>query len=124
MRLFLFSIVITFLTSFSSTSTEKIIKENRCNVIEFYEAIQPDYGVKVLTLFGSLENAELILVPAKIKEGVYEIKISHKASNLYKLEGTKYYIETGFCYDFSFYNDGLLKVENNYGYTKGTVYFD
>jgi len=95
-----------------------------CDVAEFYQAIEPDYGVKVLTTSGDIEDAELILVPARIEEGTYEIEITRKGSNIYKLEGTKYYIETRYCYEYATYDDAILKVDNNYGYTKGKIYFD
>lgn len=100
------------------------MKGDNCDVANFYEAIIPNNGVKVLTSGGSLEEIELILTPAKIKEGTYEIEITRKGSNLYKLEGTKYYIETRYCYEYATYDDAILKIESNYGYTKGTVFFE
>ncbi len=110
-------------TSFKN-SNETEISGNECDVANFYEAIDPESGVKVLTSSGSLEEAELILVPSKIEEGIYKIEITRKGSNIYKLEGTNYYIETRYCYEYATYDDAILKVESNYGYTKGTVYFD
>lgn len=77
-----------------------------------------------MTSGGDLEEAELILIPTKIEEGTYQIEITRKGSNIYKLEGTKYYIETRYCYEYATYDDAILKVESNYGYQKGTVYFD
>jgi hypothetical protein len=110
-------------TSFKSqTFTE--VTGNECDVVAFYKAIQPEANVKVLTSTGNLEDAELILVPTRIDEGNYNIEITRKGSNLYKLESTELYIETRYCYEYSMYEDAILKVESNYGYTKGTIYFD
>ncbi len=112
-----------FSTSFMNSSNVEI-SGDKCDIANFYEAIEPDMGVKVLTTFGDLEEAELILIPTKIEKGTYEIEITRKGSNVYKLEGTKYYIETRYCFKYAIYDDAILKVESNYGYQKGTVYFD
>jgi len=121
--LFLLIGISLIITSFKETET-KAMSGDECDVANFYEAIDSDNGVKVLTSGGDLEDAELILVPTKIDEGTYEIEITRKGSNIYKLEGTKYYIETRYCYEYATYDDAILKVESNYGYQKGTVYFD
>lgn len=97
---------------------------NNCEVANFYKAIVPESGTKVLTSSENLEKAELILVPALFEEGTFNIEISRKGSNIYKLEGTNYYIETRYCYEYATYEDVILKVESNYGFTKGTLYFD
>lgn len=121
--IFLIISVSLILTSFKNLSTAEM-SGDECDVANFYEAIEPESGVKVLTSGGDLEEAELILVPTKIEEGTYQIEITRKGSNIYKLEGTKYYIETRYCYEYATYDDAILKVESNYGYQKGTVYFD
>ena len=121
--LFLLIGISLIITSFKETET-KAMSGDECDDANFYEAIDSDNGVKVLTSGGDLEDAELILVPTKIDEGTYEIEITRKGSNIYKLEGTKYYIETRYFYEYATYDDAILKVESNYGYQKGTVYFD
>jgi len=115
--------VLLISTSLKNSNTDEI-SGNECDVANFYEAIDTKIGVKVLTSGGDLEEVELILVPTKIEEGTYKIEITRKGSNIYKLEGTKYYIETRYCYEYATYDDAILKVESNYGYQKGTVYFD
>jgi hypothetical protein len=119
--------MIIALSSVAASFTEyksEPISGDECDVANIYEAIDPDNGVKVLTSGGDLEEAELILLPTNIDEGTYEIEITRKGSNIYKLEGTKYYIETRYCYEYVTYDNAILKVESNYGYKKGTVYFD
>lgn len=95
-----------------------------CDVVDFYEAIDPESGVKVLTSSGDLDEPELILVPSKLETGAYEIEVTRKGSNIYKVQGTSYYIETRYCYEYATYEDVILKVESQYGYTKGKIYFD
>lgn len=115
--------ILTIGISISFTTLQYTSSEEECDVSNFYEAIEPGSGVKVLSTSGELDDVELILVPAKIEEGVYEIEITRKGSNIYKLEGTKFYIETRYCHEYVTYDDAVIKVESNFGYTKGTVYF-
>lgn len=123
-KLLFLLIGISLITASFKESKTEVMSGDECDVANFYEAIDPDNGVKVLTSGGDLEEAELILAPTKIDEGTYEIEITRKGSNIYKLEGTKYYIETRYCYEYATYDDAILKVESNYGYQKGTIYFD
>ncbi|MGY0408250.1 MAG: hypothetical protein ACWIPJ_07855 [Polaribacter sp.] len=97
---------------------------DECDVKEFYKAVEPDNDVKVLTTSGDLEEAELILVPTKMEEGTFKIEVTRKGSNIYKVEGTNYYIETRYCYEYATYDEVILKVESNYGYDKGTIIFN
>lgn len=121
--LFVLSFFSLISVSFKSSEDNNIVSD-KCEIVNFFEGIAPESGVKVLTSDGETEDAELILVPTRIDEGTYKIEISRKGSNIYKLEGTVYYVETRYCYEYATYGDAILKVESNYGYTKGTVYFD
>lgn len=120
--LLLITISIT-LTSFKSSRASEI-KDSEYDVAQIYEASNVGRDVKVLTTSGDLEEVDLILIPSKIKEGIYKVEITRKGSNLYKLEGTKYYIETRYSYEYAINDDAILKIESNYGYTKGTIYFN
>lgn len=59
-----------------------------------------------------------------MKEGIFKIEVTRKESNLYKVEGTDYYIETRYCYEYTTHDEVILKVESNYGYGKGTIIFN
>lgn len=108
------------LTSF----TENTNLSDKCDVNEFYKAVEPDRNVKVLTTSGDIEEAELILVPTKMEEGTFKIEVTRKGSNIYKVEGTDYYVETRYCYEYATYEEAIIKVESNYGYNKGTIIFN
>ncbi|MCB9312591.1 MAG: hypothetical protein H6568_07465 [Lewinellaceae bacterium] len=95
-----------------------------CDVMNYYEGVEADRGVKVLTSRDDLVDAELILIPTKIDVGNYKVEVTRKGSNLYKVEGTKLFIETRYCYEYATYEDAILKVEGNYGYSKGKVFFE
>src|SRR5690606_24059346 len=74
------------------------LQTNSCDVSEFYEAVDPGSGAKVLTRMGDLQSIELVLVPTSISTGNYKVNISRKGRDVYKLEGTDYYLETRYCY--------------------------
>jgi hypothetical protein len=103
--------------------TKKNLKEE-CDVTEFYEAIESEIGSKVLTTNGELEEIDILLTPLKLEEGKYNIKVSRLGDNIYKVEGTRYYIETLYCYEYSNYDEAILIVSTNDGVLKGKVYFD
>jgi len=115
---------IILITSISVTSVN--FPETRTSdydVAEIFLGIDPDYGTKAITTFGDLSELELILVPTTLEEDTYSVQITRKADDLYLIEGTNYYVETRFCFEFAFSNDAILKIESNYGFTKGTLIF-
>lgn len=108
--------------SFSPRSMKQF--DSGCDVAKIYEAITPDYGVKAINIYGEVEDISEILVPTEIEEGVYEVQITRKSDDLYKIENTSYYIETRFCYEYATFSDAILKVNNVNGYSIGKVFFD
>ena len=106
----------------NSTSSE-------CEVIQFYEIITPEQGIKVLTKSGEVEEATFILKPVRIDEGIYEVEITRKAPNLYQINEakdirlTKYFIETRYCNEYANYKKAVFKVESNFGQTNGKLVF-
>ena len=121
-KIMIYSIGIAILMSFRNVNSSSTSSE--CDVRRFYEAITPEDGVKVLTSLGEFVEPELILVPTNIDIGDYQVDITRKASNIYKIEGTKFYMETSLCYEFVYFENVFLKIENYNGYTFGTIYFD
>lgn len=114
--------VLLFTYSFRSRSMKQF--DSGCDVAKIYEAITPDYGVKAINIYGEVEDISEILVPTEIEEGVYEVQITRKSDDLYKIENTSYYIETRFCYEYATFSDAILKVNNVNGYSIGKVFFD
>ena len=97
--------------------------QTKCDVKNFYKAIEAESDVKVLTTGGEIEEAEYILVPTKLDEGKYKLSVTRKAANLYKIEGQDIYIETKYCYEYATADDVILIVKSNYGYDKGEIIF-
>ncbi len=106
-----------FLTSFQKPIS------NECDVEAFYKGVTPTDGTKILTTGEELEDVKLILVPMDIEKGNYVVKVTRKGSNLYKVDDKNIYIETKYCYEYSYSQEVILKVESSYGYTKGKIIF-
>lgn len=116
-----FFIVIVFMCSFQIA--ELNLSGTECEVRQFYEAVLPDTGVKVITTANILEEVKLILVPYKMKEGTSTIELTRKGRNIYQIDRTKYYIETRYCNEYANFEKVILVIENNFGNTKGKIIF-
>jgi hypothetical protein len=100
-----------------------------CEVVQFYEIITSEQGVKVLTKSGEVQEATFILKPVRIDEGTYEVEITRKAPSLYQISQardiklTKYCIETRYCQELANHTKAIFKVESNFGQIKGKLMF-
>ncbi len=110
---------------FTSFIVKKTGLTANCDVANFYKAVQSkELDAKVLTSSGDLEEVDVILVPLKVNNDTYKVKLTRKSSNLYKVEETNMYIETKYCTADANYEEAILKVTSSYGYTKGTLIFN
>ena len=64
------------------------------------------------------DEIEYVYSKTEIKPGTYEISISSKSNDFYKIEGTDYYVRFTSYYGYSYAQEGILEV-NYYG---GTFY--
>jgi hypothetical protein len=115
-------ICLVCLNSYPQTSLPDITS-SEFDVAGFYRGTTPTTGTKVLTQSDQLDDAQLILVPLKIDEGDYAISVTRKGSNLYLIDNKNIYIETKYCYEYSMMQKAVLKVESNFGMTKGKLVF-
>lgn len=95
------------------------------DVVEIYQSESVPSGIKVLTSNEEVDDlsnvVELLLKETSLEEGLYEVELTRKGSNLYKIDGTSLYIKTRYCYEYSYGEEVILKIESAYGYTKGQV---
>jgi hypothetical protein len=112
-------IPLIILTSFSHKKTPS----SSCDIDGFFSGIEADNNTLVLTSNDELEEAKLLLLPTKLDIGNYTVSITRKGANLYKVDGMNIYIKTRYCYEYSYGQDVILKVESSYGYTKGKLIF-
>lgn len=120
-KIIFISVLAIFMLFFLGFSSQRPRVE--CNVKNFYVEIEPDYDTKVVTRNGSIEDAEMILVPTKLNVGKYEVRLTRKDLDMYKIEGTDYWIETKYCYEYPSWEPVTLIITSNYGFTKGKVIF-
>lgn len=99
--------------------------QTECDVSVVYDGIGVDRGVKVLTTDEEIEElgdiVELILEESKLDEGYYEVSITRKGQDLYKIDGTSVYVQTRYCYEYSYGEDVILHISSNYGHTRGEI---
>ena len=107
-----------FLTSFNTPKTS-----SEYDIETFYKGVTPSSGTMILTSSDELEEPELILIPTDIEKGKYLINVTRKTSDLYKIDNKNIYIKTKYCYEYSYSQEVVLKVESSYGYTKGKIIF-
>ena len=98
-------------------------KSSECDIEAFYKGVTPTEGTKVLNSSDDLEDVKFLLIPMDIDKGNYVVKVTRKGSNLYKVDDKNIYIVTKYCYEYSYSQEVILKVESSYGYTKGKIIF-
>ena len=114
--IFLSLCLFVFVSNKNPTSSE-------CDIETFYKGVEPSKKTKILNSSDDLEDVKLLLIPTDIDKGNYTVNITRKDSNLYEIEGKNIYIETKYCYEYSYSQEVILKVESSYGYTKGKIIF-
>lgn len=77
-----------------------------------------------ISFSGDVEEIETLIVETNdIDEGVYEISVTRVDDHIYKIDGTSLYIEMPYCYEYSYSDDAIMKVEGYMGHKYGTLIF-
>lgn len=103
--------------------TCSVVRAEEYFIRNLYVSTDPKYGTKVLTSQGEVTDCTEILYPTQVEEGTYEATITRKASNIYKIDHTDYYIETEFCYEYCYSTEVIIKIVNSGNYSFGTLIF-
>ncbi len=118
-------LLITFLLIIFTFSSFTYKRSSDYDISNFYVGIVPENSdTKVLEKDGDIEYVEFILVPTKMETGKFIVKLTKKAKDLYQIDGTKYFVQTKYCYEYATNEEVVLIVESNYGYSKGKIIFD
>jgi hypothetical protein len=64
------------------------------------------------------------LVPTTLKQGKYKVEVNRKIDDLYQISGTDIYLETRLCSEAATLELVIVSIENDYGYTRGTIIFN
>lgn len=59
--------------------------------------------------------AFLMLVSSAVTAGDYDLSVTRKGSNLYKVDGKDIYIHTRYCYEYVYSEDSLLRMSGTSG---------
>lgn len=89
----------------------------------FFKEIILDERAYNISLGEATEIETLIVKTNDIKDGVYEISVTRIGDHIYKIDYTDLYIEMPYCYEYSYYQDAILKVELYKGIKVGTLTF-
>ena len=124
-KLIKIAILIACIPLFVSANSPTISKASSSSydIAGIYEKVELKSGSKAINSFGSIEDAEAVLVPTKVDVGKYEVELTRVDANFYRICGTSIYIETKYCYEYATMDDAILNITSNYGYTRGEVIF-
>lgn len=115
-------ISLAIVISMSSFNVNENRSKDEYDVAGIYKGIELESGSKCITSIG-VEDASVVLTPAKLETGKYSVSITRKEKDIYKVDGKNIYIETKFSYEYATGDDAVLVVESNYGYSKGKLIF-
>ena len=121
-----FTVVLYLFAEVSTPATAAkvdTIDSDSYDIEEFYERQELPSDTVAENLYGSIEEIRALYVPTRLDTGRYSVEVTRVDSNFYRICGTDIYIKTRYCYEYASYDDAILIVESNYGYTKGEIIF-
>lgn len=70
----------------------------------------------VISLFG--------IVPLSVEASdIYKVEVTRKSQDLYEVVGQNIYIKTRYCYEYVYFEEVILELENMRGYNIGELIF-
>ncbi len=110
-----------FICAFISMSAT-VGKFKESDIAGVYKGISSESGTKAITEDG-IKEVTRVLIPLRMEEGKYPVKITRIAKDTYKVDGKNIYIETRYCYEYSYSQEAVLQITSQYGYTRGKLIF-
>lgn len=93
------------------------------DIENIYEEQSVDSGTLAKTSFGAIEEIEKIYLETEIDVGKYSITVTREDDNFYRIGVSDIFIQTRYCYEYSYSQDAILVIDSNYGYSKGQIIF-
>lgn len=118
MKSLTYLIALSCLLSVSFSSSKKTDYE----IAAIYNQAKPIQGAKVIE-GENAKDIKLLLVPTTPKAGNYKVHVTRVASDIYKVDEANIYVETRYCYEYSYGQEVILDVEYSNGYTLGKLTF-
>ncbi|WP_044270363.1 hypothetical protein [Bacteroides timonensis] len=91
------------------------------DVVRFYQRVEPEKKVLALSLGNVVEVDALLVETDDIKDGVYEVTVTHIDDHLYQVGTTNLYIEMPYCFEYCYSENAILKVKTYLGHKLGTL---
>ena len=124
MRKYIFIFIISFIPLFTSGVKNFNFNGDSYDIEKIYEEIELEGGeIAVDDLDNIIENLTHLLVPTEIKLGTYKVELDTIDYDYYRVDGTDIVIKTRYCYEHPIYDEAILNITSNYGYTLGKVIF-
>jgi hypothetical protein len=92
-----------------------------CDIEMIYSSQSVAQGTLGISRMGETVEIQQLLVPMELNEGNYEVTVTRKAQNIYKIENKDIYVKTKHCYEYLNFKSVVLKITSKYGYTKGQL---
>lgn len=109
MRTLARSLVVTVLLFTGGRSTHALPLDTQCDVKGAYRELDVPTGTIALSTLGETQDVELLLAPAKLESGVYDVTVTRKGENIYLADGTSTYIATQYCYEYAYSEKAILR---------------
>jgi hypothetical protein len=124
MRKIILIFVISFLPLFISGAKNYSSSGDSYDIEKIYTMIElEDDEVAIDYLDNIVEDLTHILVPTELKLGTYKVELEIIDYDYFKVVGTDIVVKTRYCYEYPVYDEVILNVTSNYGYTLGKVVF-
>lgn len=95
-----------------------------CDVRGIYNAVDTPPGSLSLNRFGDPEEVEQLLVPTKLDDGVYDVSVTRKGKDLYRVDGTSSFVATRYCYEYAYSQKAVLRYRGVGTRGAGSLIFD
>jgi hypothetical protein len=95
---------------FILSSTTAAIADSTYQVEAIYESVEVATGAIALDRMGRTVDVSELLVPAQLKAGTYQISVTRKDTNFYRIDGYNYYIKTRLCLELALSQKAYLEV--------------
>jgi hypothetical protein len=98
-------------------------RATECDVKGAYGVVDIPIGSVALTSLGEMEELETVLAPSDLKSGAYDITVTRKAKDLYRVDGTSTYLVTRFCFEYGYSAKAVLRYRSYGSAGTGTLIF-
>ena len=95
-----------------------------CDVKGVYKQVDIPVGALGLSTLGDPQELESVLVPTSLEDGAYDVRVTRKANNLYRVDGTAIFVVTRYCYEYAYSQQAVMRVRSIGSTTTGTLAFN